>query len=114
MSDDTTPPTDVPALDRRLLEELADKDRKAALLVEKQSLERSGRVKEREIGTFEMLLATPVSPSELVVGKLTPFVAIGRSSMFAADRTGWPSASYPRCRLDVPMNAIALPSGAPP
>lgn len=34
-------------------------------------------VKEREIGTFEMLLATPVTPAELVMGKLTPFVAIG-------------------------------------
>ncbi len=34
-------------------------------------------VKEKEIGTFEMVLATPVRPVELVIGKLAPFVAIG-------------------------------------
>jgi ABC-2 type transport system permease protein len=34
-------------------------------------------VKEKEIGTFEMLLATPVRPVELLIGKLAPFVAIG-------------------------------------
>lgn len=34
-------------------------------------------VKEKEIGTFEMLLATPIRPVELVAGKLAPFVAIG-------------------------------------
>jgi ABC-2 type transport system permease protein len=34
-------------------------------------------VKEKEIGTFEMLLATPIRPVELMVGKLAPFVTIG-------------------------------------
>ena len=35
----------------------------------------------------------------------TPFVASGRSVTCAVERTGCPSASYPRCRLDEPMNA---------
>ena len=34
-------------------------------------------VRERERGNMEMLIATPVSPWELTVGKVLPFVAIG-------------------------------------
>ncbi|MEO8160427.1 MAG: ABC transporter permease [Arenimonas sp.] len=34
-------------------------------------------VRERERGNLEMLIATPVSPWELTVGKVLPFVAIG-------------------------------------
>jgi len=34
-------------------------------------------VKEKELGTFEMLRATPLRPVELVAGKLIPFVLIG-------------------------------------
>jgi ABC-2 type transport system permease protein len=34
-------------------------------------------VRERERGNLEMLIATPVSPWELTVGKILPFVAIG-------------------------------------
>jgi ABC-2 type transport system permease protein len=34
-------------------------------------------VRERERGNLEMLIATPVSPSELTVGKVLPFVGIG-------------------------------------
>jgi ABC-2 type transport system permease protein len=34
-------------------------------------------VKEKELGTFETLAATPIRPSELIVGKLAPFVLIG-------------------------------------
>jgi ABC-2 type transport system permease protein len=34
-------------------------------------------VRERERGNLEMLIATPVSPWELLIGKVLPFVAIG-------------------------------------
>lgn len=34
-------------------------------------------VRERERGTFEFLISTPVSRSELMVGKILPYVAIG-------------------------------------
>ncbi len=34
-------------------------------------------VRERERGNLEMLIATPVSPAELTVGKVLPFVGIG-------------------------------------
>ncbi|HET7132545.1 MAG TPA: ABC transporter permease, partial [Gammaproteobacteria bacterium] len=34
-------------------------------------------VRERERGNLEMLIATPVSPWELTIGKVLPFVAIG-------------------------------------
>jgi ABC-2 type transport system permease protein len=34
-------------------------------------------VKEREIGTLEQLVVTPITPLELIVGKTLPYVAIG-------------------------------------
>jgi len=34
-------------------------------------------VKEKEIGTMEQLMVTPVRPGEVVIGKLIPFVVIG-------------------------------------
>jgi ABC-2 type transport system permease protein len=34
-------------------------------------------VRERERGNMEMLIATPVSPWELTIGKVLPFVGIG-------------------------------------
>jgi ABC-2 type transport system permease protein len=34
-------------------------------------------VRERERGNLEMLIATPVSPWELTLGKIIPFIAIG-------------------------------------
>ena len=34
-------------------------------------------VKEKEIGTLEQLLVSPIRPSELILGKLIPFVLIG-------------------------------------
>ena len=34
-------------------------------------------VRERERGNLEMLIATPVSPWELTIGKMLPFVVIG-------------------------------------
>jgi ABC-2 type transport system permease protein len=34
-------------------------------------------VKEREIGTLEQLIVTPISPAQLIIGKVTPFAIIG-------------------------------------
>lgn len=34
-------------------------------------------VKEREIGTLEQLIVTPIKPSQLIIGKMIPFVMIG-------------------------------------
>ena len=34
-------------------------------------------VKEREIGTLEQLVVTPITPAELIVGKTLPYIAIG-------------------------------------
>jgi ABC-2 type transport system permease protein len=34
-------------------------------------------VKEREIGTLEQLVVTPITPGELIVGKTLPYVGIG-------------------------------------
>lgn len=34
-------------------------------------------VKEREVGTLEQILVTPIKPRELILGKLVPFVVIG-------------------------------------
>lgn len=47
------------------------------LLVMTTTLSALSIVKEKEIGTFEMLLATPIQPGELIAGKLAPFVVIG-------------------------------------
>jgi ABC-2 type transport system permease protein len=34
-------------------------------------------VREKEIGTMEQLMVTPIRPSELIIGKTLPFVAVG-------------------------------------
>ena len=34
-------------------------------------------VKEREIGTLEQLVVTPITPGELIIGKTLPYIAIG-------------------------------------
>jgi ABC-2 type transport system permease protein len=36
-----------------------------------------GIVKEKEIGTLEQLMVTPIKPYQLIIGKLIPFAAIG-------------------------------------
>jgi ABC-2 type transport system permease protein len=36
-----------------------------------------GLVREKEIGTLEQLMVTPIRPAELIVGKVLPFVLIG-------------------------------------
>src|SRR5271166_2464236 len=38
-------------------------------------------VREREIGTLEQLMVTPISPTELIVGKTLPFLAVGLANV---------------------------------
>ncbi len=36
-----------------------------------------GLARERELGTLEQVMVTPIRPSELIIGKVTPFVLVG-------------------------------------
>ncbi|NUN69773.1 MAG: ABC transporter permease [Bacteroidetes bacterium] len=47
------------------------------LLVTTTNLTAMAIVKEKEIGTLEQLLVTPIRPVELIIGKLIPFTIIG-------------------------------------
>jgi len=47
------------------------------LLIVTTNLTAISIIKEKEIGTMEQLLVTPIKPSELIVGKLIPFTLIG-------------------------------------
>jgi drug efflux transport system permease protein len=47
------------------------------LMIMTVSLASQGIVRERETGTMEQLIVTPVRPHQLIVGKLLPFVLIG-------------------------------------
>ena len=38
-------------------------------------------VREREIGTLEQLMVTPISPAELIVGKTLPFLLVGLANV---------------------------------
>lgn len=47
------------------------------LLLTTMNLTAMAIVKEKEIGTLEQLLVTPLRPSEMILGKLIPFIIIG-------------------------------------
>jgi len=47
------------------------------LMIITMTLTALGIVKEKEIGTLEQLMVTPIRPFELIIGKLIPFVCIG-------------------------------------
>ncbi len=47
------------------------------LMIITMTLTSLGVVKEKEIGTLEQLMVTPIRPHELILGKLIPFIAIG-------------------------------------
>jgi ABC-2 type transport system permease protein len=47
------------------------------LLLTTMNLTAMAIVKEKEIGTLEQLLVTPLRPAELIIGKLIPFIFIG-------------------------------------
>ncbi|MBP1750742.1 MAG: transporter permease, partial [Deltaproteobacteria bacterium] len=45
-------------------------------------------VREREIGTMEQLMVTPIRPTELILGKTIPFAIIGFFDMFLVTLVG--------------------------
>jgi ABC-2 type transport system permease protein len=47
------------------------------LMIMTTSLASQGIVREREMGTMEQLIVTPIRPYQLIIGKLLPFVLIG-------------------------------------
>ncbi len=47
------------------------------LLITTMNLSSMAIVKEKEIGTLEQLMVTPIRPAELILGKLIPFTIIG-------------------------------------
>jgi ABC-2 type transport system permease protein len=47
------------------------------LMIMTTALASLGLVREREAGTMEQLIVTPIRPAQLIVGKLLPFVLIG-------------------------------------
>jgi len=47
------------------------------LMIITMTLTSLGIVKEKEIGTLEQLMVTPIKPHELILGKLIPFIIIG-------------------------------------
>ncbi|MGE5314183.1 MAG: ABC transporter permease [Acidobacteriota bacterium] len=47
------------------------------LLITTMNLTSMAIVKEKEIGTLEQLMVTPITPAELILGKLVPFIIIG-------------------------------------
>jgi ABC-2 type transport system permease protein len=51
------------------------------LMIITMTLTSLGIVKEKEIGTLEQLLVTPIKPFHLIIGKLVPFVIIGAVDM---------------------------------
>ncbi|HVO11326.1 MAG TPA: ABC transporter permease [Vicinamibacteria bacterium] len=52
------------------------------LMVMTQLLSAMGVVREKEIGTMEQLIVTPIRPWQLLVGKLAPFAIIGMVQVF--------------------------------
>ncbi|MFI5365656.1 MAG: ABC transporter permease [Candidatus Binatia bacterium] len=56
-----------------------------------------GLVAERELGTFEQMLALPTTPTEIVLGKLVPYVAVSYMVLlFAVLGTGFGFAIWPQ------------------
>jgi ABC-2 type transport system permease protein len=47
------------------------------LLITTMNLTSMAIVKEKEIGTLEQLMVTPITPTEMIIGKLVPFTLIG-------------------------------------
>jgi ABC-2 type transport system permease protein len=45
-------------------------------------------VREREIGTLEQLMVTPISPAELIVGKTLPFLIVGLANVIVVGVLG--------------------------
>jgi ABC-2 type transport system permease protein len=61
-------------------------------------------VRERERGTFEFLIATPVRRSELMVGKILPYLLVGHVQVGLVLALGW-------LLFDVPLHGSLLDLG---
>ena len=61
-------------------------------------------VRERERGTFEFLIATPVRRSELMVGKILPYLVVGHVQVFLVLALGW-------LLFDVPLHGSLVDLG---
>lgn len=46
-------------------------------------------VREREVGSFEGLAASPIAPVEIIIGKLLPYAAISVADVILSIGTGW-------------------------
>src|SRR5271155_6153889 len=51
------------------------------VLVSVMTLTAFAVVREREVGTLEQLMVTPISPAELIVGKTLPFLIVGLANV---------------------------------
>jgi ABC-2 type transport system permease protein len=62
----------------------------AAMLLQTQSLilTASAVVREREVGTIEQILVTPIRPFELMIGKIVPYVLIAMLNMLTVITIG--------------------------
>jgi ABC-2 type transport system permease protein len=58
------------------------------LLVSVITLTAFAVVREREIGTLEQLMVTPISPAELIVGKTLPFLLVGLANVIVVAVAG--------------------------
>jgi ABC-2 type transport system permease protein len=54
------------------------------LMVMTMTLSSMAIVREREIGTMEQLLVTPLAPSHIIAGKLVPYALVGAVEMLSA------------------------------
>jgi ABC-2 type transport system permease protein len=71
------------------------------LMIITMTLTSLGIVKEKEIGTLEQLMVTPIKPHELIIGKLVPFVIIGAIDVVLV-------LAIARFWFDVPMHGSLL------
>ena len=58
------------------------------VLVSVMTLTAFAVVREREIGTLEQLMVTPISPAELIVGKTLPFLLVGLANVIVVAVAG--------------------------
>lgn len=63
-------------------------------------------VREREIGTMEQLMVTPIRPAELILGKTIPFAVIGFFDMFLVTLVGIVWFEVP-IRGSIPLLSLA-------
>ena len=63
-------------------------------------------VREREVGSFEGLAASPIAPVEIIIGKLLPYAAIAVADVILCIGVGWlvsrAPSRWPRCWPSLP------------